>query len=146
MPGAEPPLPPDVHLNQMLPPAGEAPPPVKAEEADGKVAPEKPALEGDVFKIKLDRERYVYDVITGHFLEKTAEPLVFLPPDQCGVFALLDYEVKAVDVKTSLRPQELTYRITLNTTGRAGLHAYWPTGQCPSRPPGRCAGQHVLLH
>ena len=39
------------------------------------------------------------------------------------MLALLDYEVKSVDVQLTPRPQELTYRIKLSTTGTPGRHA-----------------------
>ncbi len=111
----------------QLPPAleGDAPD-EKAKDAppdDKKDRPEKPVLKGDFFKIKLDRERHVYDVLFGRSLGHTAEPAIFLPEGQCAVLALLDYEVKAVGVTLSQRPRELTYRIKLSTTGTPGLHA-----------------------
>jgi len=85
---------------------------------------EPPALKGDFFKIKLDRERYVYDVLLGRLLGHTAEPIVLLGADECTVLSLLDYEVKSVDVQITPRPEELTYRVRLTTTGRTGLHAF----------------------
>lgn len=86
--------------------------------------PKEPVMKGDFFTIKLDRERYVYDVLIGRALGHTAEPAIFLPEDQCTVLALLDYEVKTVDVSLTQRPEELTYRIKLSTTGTPGLHAF----------------------
>jgi hypothetical protein len=92
-------------------------------EAEG--AKEPALLKGDFFKIKLDRPRFVYDVIAGRYIGNTAEPLVFLGEGECGVFALLDYEVKGVDVKLSLRPLEMTYRLSLVAQGGTpGLHAF----------------------
>jgi len=46
-----------------------------------------------------------------------------LPEGRCAVLALLDYEVKAVDVNVSLRPQMLNYRIRVTSDGQPGLHA-----------------------
>jgi len=136
-----PPAPPVNQLNPLAPDAAPAPEPAPvapvpaAEEApktgpatppgEKKEEPPPPAvLKGDFFTIKLDRPRFVYDVIAGRFLGNTAEPLVFLPEGECGVFALLDYEVKGVDVKLTIRQQELTYHISLVTGAPAGLHAF----------------------
>lgn len=85
---------------------------------------EKVELKGDFFKIRLPRDRYVYDIIAGRLIGKTNEPLIFLPEDTSGVLALLDYEVKGIDIRTNVRGQELTYRLTLTTAGRPGMHAF----------------------
>jgi len=87
--------------------------------------PPPPVLKGDFFKIQIPRPRFVYDVIAGRYVGNTAEPLVFLGEGECGVFALLDYEVKGVEVNLTLRPLELAYRLSLVTRdGTAGLHAF----------------------
>jgi len=135
-----PPAPPVERLDQIAgePPPAETPPtepPAAPNPGTGEVPKVEPApppgetkealaVKGDFFKIRLDRPRFVYDVIAGRFLANAAEPLVFLPEGECGVLTLLDYEVKGVDVKLTMRPLELTYRINLVATGTPGLHAY----------------------
>ena len=86
----------------------------------------KIVVKGDFFKVRLDRERYVYDVIDGRMIGKgkTATPFVFLPEGECALLALLDYEVTEVEVRLTERPQETIYRIRLKTTSPPGLHAF----------------------
>jgi len=109
-------------------PAAKPAEPEKPEDADTKKDEDdekkKVELKGDVFKIKLDRERFAYDVIYGRPLGrgKTDEVLMFLPEGECAMLALLDYEVTGIKINLTERPQQVNYRLKLQSTARPGLH------------------------
>jgi hypothetical protein len=132
-PVPEPPVKPEPALPPDQPPTpAPAVPPVPPVAPVTPVTPapveeKPPVLKGDFLALKLDRERCVYNIVEGRFLGKTASPLVFLSDGECTALALLDYEVKSVDVNVTVRPQELSYRLMLRTApdkAQVGLHTF----------------------
>ncbi|HUV38397.1 MAG TPA: alpha-amylase family protein [Planctomycetota bacterium] len=116
-------------LAQDVPaPADDAPPPAVEEPDDDAEKKEDDAkkveIRGDVFKIRLDRERFAYDVTYGRRLgtERSNEVLMFLPEGEGALVALLDYEVTGIDITLTERPQQVVYRMRVKATARPGLH------------------------
>ncbi len=131
-----PPVPPTETPTPTLTPVEPAQPPVETP----KVELPKPVLKGDFLVLKLDRPRYVYDVLAQKALGKTDAPLVFMLDGESAVLVAFDYEAKGVDVQMTPpkdtpdpkapdhRAPEVAFHFKLETTTAGAatscLHAF----------------------